>query len=48
MSSDELIKMLYQIGDSFNKTSIWPTLMLIGGLMIFGTFVFSYVRLELR
>ena len=47
MTSDELVKMLYQIGDSFNKTSIWTTIILTGGLMVLGIFVFSYARLEL-
>lgn len=47
MSSDELIKTLYQISDSFKETSLWPTIRLVGGLIVLGSFVLCYIALEL-
>jgi hypothetical protein len=47
MSSDELIKTLYQISDSFKETSLWPTIRLIGSLIILGVFVICYIVLDL-
>ena len=47
MSSDELIKTLYQISDSFKETSWWPTIRLVGGLIVLGSFVICYISLEL-
>ena len=47
MSSDELIKTLYQISDSFKETSLWPTIRLVGGLIVLGSFVVCYIVLEL-
>jgi hypothetical protein len=46
MSSDELIKTLYQISDSFKETSWWPTIRLIGSLIVLGSFVICYIGLE--
>jgi hypothetical protein len=47
MSSDELIKTLYQISDSFKETSLWPTIRLVGGLIVLGSFIICYIGLEL-
>ena len=46
MSSDELIKTLYQISDSFKETSLWPTVRLVGGLIVLGSFVICYIGFE--
>ena len=47
MSSDELIKTLHQISDSFKETSLWPTIRLVGGLIVLGSFIICYIVLDL-
>jgi hypothetical protein len=47
MSSDELIKTLYQISDSFKETNLWPTIKLIGSLTVLGSFIICYIVLDL-
>lgn len=47
MSSDELVSILYKISDSFNETSIYPTIKFIIGLFLLFSFVACYIYLEI-
>ena len=47
MSSDELVKTLYQISNSFNNESVWPFIRSMAsiGLLIFFVGLYAYLTI---